>query len=155
MADVEATTTTTLTTDAPDAVPPEPRAAVVHRLYEEGWNPGTPDAVSALVADAYESVDGPFWATDGGLRRLEGAEAFAAHLARYTDEWAELHLTVTRTVVDGDTVYAEWRATGKSRTRTFTSRAGREVPERLDARGVSIVDVVDGQVTRHDVFGLR
>ncbi len=138
------------------------RQAIVRRLFEEGWNSGNPASVSDIIDKDYESNDGGFFRTGsdvpGGLERLTGADAFADHVQGYTKIYDDLHFTIDKLILDVDTVIAIWTASGTDKNRTFVNRGGREVHYELADQGVSLTDVVEGKVTRHDMFwpgGLR
>ena len=91
----------------------------------------------------------------GGLRRLSGLAAFAAHIGQYQEIYDGLHFAVEEMVVDGDTVITTWEPTGTTRNATFTDRGGQQRPFQLSGHGVSVTHVVDGKVTRHDMFWRR
>ena len=106
------------------------RQCIVRRFIEEGWNGGSGTPVGDIVADAYESNDGGFFVFSGdsrGPHRRRGADA----------------------------VTTVWAPTGTTRDQTFTDRGGHERPFELKDVGVSRTVVVDGKVTRHDLFWAR
>jgi ketosteroid isomerase-like protein len=135
------------------------RQAIVRRFFEAGWNAGDAAAVSDIVHADYASNDGAFFRTGsdvpGGLERLSGVDALADHIGQYQQKYDGLRFTVDRMVVDADTVLTVWSPTGTTRDQTFTDRGGRERPYELRGRGVSLTEVVDGKVTRHDMFWTR
>ena len=138
------------------------RQAIVRRLFEEGWNSGNPASVSDIIDKNYESNDGGFFRTGsdvpGGLERLTGTDAFADHVQRYREIYDDRHFTIDTMVLDGDTVITIWTASGTDKNHTFVDRGGRERHYELADQGVSLTGVVEGKVTRHDMFwpgGLR
>jgi ketosteroid isomerase-like protein len=132
---------------------------VVRRLFDDGWNSGNAEAVSDIIGDDYDSNDGGFFESGsdvpGGLRRLSGLAAFAAHIRQYQEIYDGLRFAVEKTVVDGDTVITTWEPTGTTKNETFTDRSGEQRPYRLSGQGISVTLVVDGKVTRHDMFWRR
>jgi hypothetical protein len=48
-----------------------------------------------------------------------------------------------------------WNPSGTTKDRTFTDRAGRQRPYELTGQGVSLTEVIDRKVTRHDMFWPR
>ena len=134
------------------------RLCIVRRFIEEGWNSGSGTPVGDIVADGYESYDSAFFVFHGDSRaphRMRGAEAVTSHIAQYHEIYENLRFTIERMTVDGDTVTTVWAPTGTTRKETFTDRAGRERPYELKDVGVSRTAVVDGKVTRHDLFWAR
>jgi hypothetical protein len=126
--------------------------ALVRRLLEEGWNTGDAEAVRDLIDEHYASNDGVF---RRGMDFLHGHAAFAEHLRQYRSRYDDLVFAVDRMVVDGATVITVWSASGLTRGLTFTDRGGEQQPYELHGQGVSLTDVVDGKVTRHDLFWPR
>jgi predicted ester cyclase len=130
--------------------------ALVRRLFEDGWNSGKAAAVAEIVHEDYDSNDGGFFATGSdvpnGLERLTGVDAFAKHLGMYTDEYDDLQFTVERMLDDGGTIVTVWTATGESTHATLISRAGREFPVPLNARGVSTTEFAGSRIRRHDMY---
>jgi hypothetical protein len=134
------------------------RLDIVRRFIEAGWNAGSGEPVGDIVADDYESNDGGFFVPTrgpGGFRRLTGAEAVSRHIGMYQAIYDGLTFTVERMTVDDDTVTTVWTPAGTTREGTFTDRSGRERPFELRGEGVSRTAVVDGKVTRHDMFWAR
>jgi hypothetical protein len=133
--------------------------AVVRRFLEVGWNSGDAASVGDIVADVYESNDGQFYRTGSdvpsGLERQHGAAALALHIGQYSALYDCLHFAIERMSVDADTVTTVVSPTGKSRDLTFTDRAGRERHFELKGEAVTRTTVVDGKVTRHDLFWAR
>src|SRR5215203_3914251 len=124
----------TTTTDA---------AAIARRLFDEGWTPGTPGEVFAIVDPAYASNEEAMFWRSAPVRPSRGwhpgMTSMARHLGSYTSEWDRLRFEVDRTTVDGDTVVVRWRAFGVSRTETMISRSGRRFPVAMDGSpGVSL-----------------
>ncbi len=132
------------------------RQAIVRRFFEEGWNSGNPALVSDIIHEDYDSNDGGFFRTGsdvpGGLERLAGADAFADHVRKYGEIYNDLRFTIDKMVVDGETVITIWTPSGTTKHQTVIDRAGRPHPLELSAQGVSLTDVVEGKVTRHDMF---
>lgn len=132
---------------------------IIRRLFNDGWNSGNPDAVSAIIGDDYASNDGDFFESGsdvpGGLRRLSGLAAFAAHIGQYQEIYDGLRFDVAEMVVDEDTVITTWEPTGTTRNETFTDRSGQQRPFQLSGQGISVTLVVNGKVTRHDMFWRR
>jgi len=135
------------------------RQAVVRRFFEAGWNAGSGTPVSDIVHEDYASNDGGFFRSGsdvpGGLQRLSGANALTHHIERYREIYDDLHFTIDRMTVDADTVTTVWSPSGTTRHERFTDRGGHERPFQLRGQGVSRTDVVDGKVTRHDLFWAR
>jgi SnoaL-like domain len=135
------------------------RHAIVRRLFDEGWNAEDPASVGDIVDDDYTSNDGGFFRTGsdvpGGLERLVGAQAFADHVRRYREMYNDLRFTIDKMVDDGNTVITVWSPSGTTKDRTFTDRTGRERPYELAGQGVSLTDVIEHKVTRHDMFWPR
>ncbi len=132
------------------------RRVIVRRLFEEGWNSGNPALVSDIIHEDYDSNDGGFFRTGsdvpGGLERLTGADAFADHVRKYGEIYNDLRFTIDKMVLDGETVITIWTPSGTTKHQTVIDRAGRPHPLELSAQGVSLTDVVEGKVTRHDMF---
>ena len=132
---------------------------IVRRLFEEGWNSGNAALVSDIIGADYTSNDGGFFRSGsdvpGGLERLTGADAFADHMKQYREIYDDLSFTIDKMVVDGETVTTVWTPSGTTKDQTFTNRAGRQQPYELRGQGVSLTDVVDQKVTRHDMFWPR
>ena len=135
------------------------RQAIVRRFFEAGWNSEDLAAISDIVHEAYDSNDGGFFRSGsgvpGGLERLTGVDAFADHVRQYREMYNDLRFSIDRMVVDGDTVIAVWSPSGTTKERTFTDRGGHERPFELAGQGMSLTDVVDGKVMRHDMFWPR
>lgn len=135
------------------------KQAIVRRLFEEGWNSGNAALVTDIIGADYTSNDGGFFRSGsdvpGGLERLTGADAFAEHVKQYTEIYNDLRFVIDQMVVTGETVMTVWTPSGTTKDQTFTNRAGRPQPYELRGQGVSLTDVADQQVTRHDMFWPR
>jgi ketosteroid isomerase-like protein len=130
----------------------------VRRFIEEGWNSGSGAPVADIVADGYETNDGVLLVFGSDSRvphRTHGARALTTHIAQYHEIYDNLRFTIERMIVDGDTVITVWSPRGTTKRETFTNRSGREEPFELKDVGVSHTVVVDGKVTRHDLFWAR
>jgi hypothetical protein len=135
------------------------KQAIVRRLFEEGWNSGNAALVSDIIDADYTSNDGGFFRSGSdvpdGLERLTGADAFADHMRQYREIYNDLRFTIDQMVVAGQTIFTVWTPSGTTKDQTFTNRAGRMQPYELRGQGMSLTDVVDQKVTRHDMFWPR
>jgi len=135
------------------------REAVVRRLFEQGWDSPDPASVGDIIDENYDSNDGGFYRTGsdvpGGLERLTGADAFADHVRQYREMYNDLRFTIDKMVADGETIITVWNPSGTSKDQTFTDRGGHLRPYELGGQGMSLTSVVDGKVTRHDMFWPR
>jgi SnoaL-like domain len=142
-----------------DARYDDARYDIVRRLFDEGWNSPDTALVSDLIGTDYDSNDGGFFRSGsdvpGGLQRLTGIDAFADHVRQYREMYDNLRFTINKMTLDGDTVMTVWTPSGTTRDRTFTNRTGHQQPYELAGHGVSLTDVVDDKVTRHDMFWPR
>jgi hypothetical protein len=137
------------------------RQAIVRRFFEEGWNSGNPALVSDIIDEHYASNDGDepnngFFGQAGPSGDLgpvlTGADAFAAHVQKYGDMYNDLRFTIDKMVVDSETVITIWTPSGTTKNRFFADRLGQQRPYELRYQGTSLTDVVQGKVTRHDMF---
>jgi ketosteroid isomerase-like protein len=103
--------------------------------YRAAWLAHDIDRVVALVGDdvVYENL------TTGV--RVEGADAFRAHVVETHERWPDFTFDEHAFYVDGDTGVSEW-----------TVRVAAPDDRRLEWDGVDIVTCRDGRVVRNVVY---
>ena len=103
--------------------------------YRAGWFGHDVDAIMAVVTDdvVFDNV------TTG--ERVEGAEAFRAHVAGIHERWPDLAFEEHALYLADDTGVAEWTARG-------TARDGR----RLEWDGLDVINCRDGLICRNAVY---
>ncbi len=113
-------------------------AAAVRGLvdrYRAGWFGHDVDAIMATVSDdvVFDNV------TAG--ERVEGAEAFRAHIAGIHERWPDLAFDEHALYVTADTAVVEWTARG-------TAPEGR----RVEWDGLDVINCRDGLIVRNAVY---
>ncbi len=103
--------------------------------YQAAWLAHDVDAIMALVAD-----DIVFHDLTAGVR-VEGGEAFRAHVAATIDRLPDFSFVAHWVYLSADTGVAEW-------TVTATAPDGR----RLEYDGVDVMNCRDGRITRNAVY---
>ena len=133
---------------------PDGAFALVRRFIEDGWNGADHQSADGLVAADYDSREGGFFRTDvpGGLERLQGAEAFHAHLEHYAKKYADLHFAIDRMIPDGDAVLTVSTVSGTVIDEVFTNRAGQLRHRELGGQVISRTEIAGGLIKRHDLF---
>jgi ketosteroid isomerase-like protein len=123
---------------------------VVQRLFDEVLNQDRADIATELIHERYTP-------TESVLREPDttGPDLFRREMEVYRALYADMHFALERVITDGDTIIAIWNAAGTSQHETFVTRAGREAPRRLQARVVSLSEIADGKIIRHQLFWQR
>ncbi len=103
--------------------------------YRAGWFGHDVDAIMAVVTD-----DIVFHNLTAG-ERVEGAEAFRAHVAGIHERWPDLSFEEHAIYLAVDTGVAEWTARG-------TAPDGR----RLEWDGIDVINCRDGLIARNAVY---
>jgi len=103
--------------------------------YRAGWFGHDVDAIMAVVSD-----DVVFHNVTAG-ERVEGAEAFRAHVAAIHERWPDLSFEEHGVYFAGDAGMVEWTARG-------TAPDGR----RLEWDGMDVINCRNGLITRNAVY---
>jgi ketosteroid isomerase-like protein len=103
--------------------------------YRTGWFGHDVDAIMAVV-----TANIVFHNLTAG-ERVEGAEAFRAHVAGIHERWPDLRFEERATYVADDTGVAEWIARA-------TAPDGR----RLEWDGIDVINCRDGLIARNAVY---
>jgi ketosteroid isomerase-like protein len=111
----------------------EVRRLVEH--YRAGWFGHDVDAIMAVV-----SADVVFDNLTAG-ERVEGAEAFRAHVAGIHERWPDLGFREHALYVAADTGVAEWTASATDRDE-----------RRLEWDGIDVINCRDGLIVRNAVY---
>ncbi|HEY2788797.1 MAG TPA: nuclear transport factor 2 family protein [Gaiellales bacterium] len=103
--------------------------------YRQGWFGHDVDAIMAVV-----TADIVFDNLTAG-ERVEGAEAFRAHVAGIHERWPDLRFEEHAVYIADDTGVAEWIARA-------TAPDGR----RLEWDGIDVINCRDGLISRNAVY---
>ena len=105
----------------------------------DAWNSNDLERILPYYAEEYEAVD----ISEPQVQR--GREAVREMLVRYWKAFPDLRFRVTGTVAEGDRIAISWSAEGTHQGPILN------IPptgHKVAIRGVSIIDVKDGLVTR-------
>jgi ketosteroid isomerase-like protein len=103
--------------------------------YRAGWFGHDVDAIMAVVSD-----DIVFHNVTAG-ERVDGAEAFRAHVTAIHERWPDLAFDEHALYLTGDTGVAEW-----------TARATAPDGRRLEWDGLDVINCRDGLISRNAVY---
>jgi ketosteroid isomerase-like protein len=108
---------------------------VLVERYRAGWFGHDVDTIMAVVSDdvVFHNVT--------AQERVEGAEAFRAHVAAIHERWPDLAFEEHALYLAADTGLAEWTARG-------TAPDGRQ----LEWDGIDVINCRDGKITRNAVY---
>lgn len=110
--------------------------SVMRTWFEEVWNQGREEAIDRLFA-----ADGMVHGLPGSP--LRGPEAFKALFKAFRGAFPDMHITIERTVIQGELVAAHCRVTGTYKEATLGVAP---TDQRVDFCGVAIGRIVDGQL---------
>jgi steroid delta-isomerase-like uncharacterized protein len=109
---------------------------VMHTWFEEVWNQGREDTIDRLFA-----ADGVAHGLPGGP--LRGPAAFRAVFHAFRGALPDIHISVERTITEGDSVVVVCRVKG---THTGASLGLAPTGRSVDFNGVVIARVANGQL---------
>ena len=105
----------------------------------EAWNRGDADGVAATDADDVVTIDCTL------PEPLHGRDAGRQLVATYMGAFPDLHVEVTRSIVEGNTLIQEWTATG---THDGDLLGMPPTHRRMEIRGCGIADIGEDGKTR-------
>ena len=112
--------------------------AVVERWWQELWNRGDLAVAAQIIAPSFTNHDPSSpWVPPG----IDGSKAL---VSGYRTVFPDLHFTIEREVIAGDTVASHWRCRGTHRGELMgIAPTGRVV----DIEGISILLLEDGRIS--------
>ncbi len=122
-----------------DDIDVERNKLVIRRFLEAVVNTGETDLLSELVSPACEE-------TDGRVRVHRGVEGMAEHVRAVRQVYADLHLTITRQIAEGEWVATQFMARGTHAREWLGVPASGMV---MTFFGVNIDRIVDGKIVEH------
>jgi hypothetical protein len=125
------------------AMSADAKQTLVRRFFEEVWNHSNLETAKEIVDNHFSSIENQAFPYQPGLEIVD------ADMKLYQSLYDGLNFQIERMFTEGDIVVTIWKATGVSKTKTFTNRAGKTVPKSLNAEGISLTEVKDGKITAH------
>ena len=109
---------------------------IAREWFKEVWDEGREEAIDRLMAPfavAYGLPGGP----------IQGPTAFKPLFRTFREALGDLSIEVVRTVVEGDTVWAQCHVTGKH---SGAALGGDPTNQPVDFWGIAILKIEDGKI---------